>query len=156
MNIGTAREKQSRFLNDNEPYIQAAKAYELAADRYHDRPKVASDALYKAGLAYQKQAETAEYDQSTAGQAITTFDEFRALYPDDPRAVKGEQIIASLKTEQARGNFETAKFYEHKHQWKGALIYYNEVLIQDPKSTYAATALRRITELKKLTENPAK
>ncbi|HEX3799762.1 MAG TPA: outer membrane protein assembly factor BamD [Verrucomicrobiae bacterium] len=157
MNIGAAREKQTRFLNDKEPFILAAKAYEQAADRYHDRPKIASDALFKAGLAYQKQAETAEYDQSTAGQAIATFEQFMTLYPDDPRVNKGEQIIGSLKTEQARGNFETAKFYEHKHQYKGALIYYNEVLIQDPKSTYAQTALQRITALKKLTENsPAK
>jgi outer membrane assembly lipoprotein YfiO len=154
MDIGTAREKQTRFLNDNEPYIQAAKAYELAADRYHDRPKIASEALYKEGLAYQKQAETAEYDQSTAGQAIAAFQEFMTLYPDDPRAERGEQIIAGLKTEQAHGNFEIARFYEHKHQWKGALIYYNEVLIQDPKSVYATTALERITEIKKTKGNP--
>jgi outer membrane protein assembly factor BamD len=156
MSIGAAREKQTRFLNDQEPYIQAAKAYEVAADRYHDRPQVASEALYKAGLAYQKQAQTAEYDQSTAGQAIDTFGEFITLYPNDPRVAKGEQIIASLKTEQARGNFEIAKFYEQKHQWKGALIYYNEVLIKDPKSPYAASSLERITALKKLTENPGK
>ncbi len=157
MNIGAAREKQTRFLNDKEPYILAAKAYEEAADRYHDRPQVASDALYKAGLAYRKPAQTAEYDQSTAGQAISTFEEFMTLFPDDSRVNEGEKIIGSLKTEQARGNFEIAKFYEHKHQYKGALIYYNEVLIQDPKSTYAATALQRITALKKLTDTtPAK
>src|SRR5258706_10965591 len=45
-------------------YVQAVKAYELAADRYIDRPKVAADAFYRAGLAYRKQAQTAEYDQS--------------------------------------------------------------------------------------------
>ncbi|HWF18941.1 MAG TPA: outer membrane protein assembly factor BamD [Verrucomicrobiae bacterium] len=152
MNIGTAREKQSRYFNDNEPYEQAAKAYELAADRYHDHPKFAADALYKAGLAYQKQASTAEYDQSTAGQAIATFQEFMTLYPNDPRVLNGEKIIASLKTEQARGNFETAKFYEFNHRWKSALIYYNEVVIKDPNSPYAETAKKRITALKKLTE----
>jgi len=156
MNIGAAREKQRRLFNDKEPYVQAAKAYEVAADRYHDRPKIASEALYKAGLAYQKQAQTAEYDQSTAGQAITTFQEFMTLYPEDSRVTKSEEIIASLRTEQARGNFETAKFYESKRQWRGALIYYNEVLIKDPKSTYAATALQRITAIKKITEPAAK
>jgi outer membrane protein assembly factor BamD (BamD/ComL family) len=156
MNIGAAREKQNRFLNDKEPYVEAAKAYEVAADRYHDRPDIAAEALYKAGLAYQKQAQTAEYDQSTAGQAIATFEQFKQLYPDDARVAQGDQIIVSLKTEQARGDFETAQFYEKKHQWKGALIYYNEVLIRDPTSAYAATALQRITALKKLTENPAK
>ncbi len=155
MNIGQAREQESRFLNDQQPYIQAAKAYELAADRYHDRPKVASEALFKAGLAYQKQAQTADYDQSTAGQAIDTFTYFMTLYPNDPKVTESEKIIGSLKSEQARGNFETAKFYEHRKRWKGAMIYYNEVVIQDPKSPYAAISLQRINALKKLTETPA-
>ena len=156
MNIGQAREQQSRFLNDQEPYIQAAKAYEMAADRYHDRPKVASEALFKAGLAYQKQAQTAEYDQSTAGQAIDTFTYFITLYPNDSRVPEGEKIIGSLKSEQARGNFELAKFYERRKRWKGAMIYYNEVVIQDPKSTYAAISLQRINALKQRVETPAK
>jgi outer membrane protein assembly factor BamD len=155
MDIGAAREKQTRFLNDKEPYEEAAKAYEVAADRYQDRPGVAADALYKAGQAYQKQAQTAEYDQSSAEKAIDTYGYFKEFYPDDPRNAKCDQSIALLRTEQARGNFEIAKFYETKHAWKGALIYYNEVLIRDPKSPYAETALKRITALKKLTETPA-
>ena len=108
MNIGQAREQSSRFLNDQEPYIHGPppKAYEMAADRcYHDRPKVASEALFKAGLAYQKQAQTADYDQSTAGQAIDTFTYFMTLYPNDPKVAEGEKIIGSLKSEQAQGQF---------------------------------------------------
>ncbi len=154
LNIGAAREKQSRFFNDKEPYVLAAKAYEHAADIYHDKPLVASEALYKAGLAYRKQAQTAEYDQSTAGQAIGSFQEFITLYPDDTRVTEGEKIISELKTEQAHGNFQIAKFYEKRHLWDGALIYYNEVLLQDPKSPYATTALQRITDIKK--QNAAK
>ncbi|HWY76928.1 MAG TPA: outer membrane protein assembly factor BamD [Verrucomicrobiae bacterium] len=150
MNIGAAREKQSRlFIHDQEPYIEAAKAYELAADRYHDRPKVASEAMYKAGLAYDKQARTAEYDQGTAGQAIDTFTYFMELYPDDPRVKDGEKIIASLRTEQARGNYEIARFYEKSHHWEAARIYYNESLQLDPYSPYAATSLQRISDLNK-------
>ena len=78
------------------------------------------------------------------------------LYPDDTRVLQGEQIIATLKTEQARGNFETAKFYEGKKMWRAASIYYNEVLIKDPKSSFATISLQRITALKKLTDNSAK
>lgn len=156
MNIGEARERQMRFLNDNQPYDQAAKAYEVAADRYHDRPKIASEALFKAGVAYQKQAQTAEYDQSTAGQAIDTLTYFMTLYPNDPRAPQSQKIIDVLKSEQARGNYATAKFYEHGHHWKGAMIYYNEVVIQDPKSPYAAISLQRINALKKMTATSGK
>lgn len=145
MNIGAAREKQSNFA-------MAAKAYETAADRYHDRPKVAADALFKQARAYEKQARTAEYDQSTAGQAISTFTDFITLYPNDPRVTDAQKTITALKTEQARGSFQIARFYEKYKRWSGALVYYNEVLVLDPNSVYAAPARQRIEELKKRTQ----
>ncbi len=149
MNIGAAREKQSN-------YALAAKAYETAADRYHDRPQVAADALYKQAMAYNKQAQTAEYDQNTAGQAISTFTDFMTLYPNDPRVSQAQKIITSLKTEQARGSFQIAKFYERYKRWNGALVYYNEVVLLDPSSPYAAPARKRIDELKKRTQTASK
>lgn len=141
MKIGTAREKQK-------DYPKAAKAYEIAADRYHG--PVAADALYRAGLAYQKQAQTAEYDQSTAGQAIATFTDFMTLYPDDARVPEAQKIIASLKNEQARGNFTIGQYYESHGKLVSAKIYYNEVvnlLLGDPNSTYASQARVRIEAL---------
>ncbi len=147
LSIGTAREKQKN-------YPMAAKAYETAADRYHDRPQIASEALYREGLAYKKQAQTAEYDQSTAGQAIATFTDFDTLYPTDPRVRETQKIISDLRREQARGNFQIAKFYEKYHKWKAAETYYNEVVnlsLEDPKSVYAVQARERIAELKKRT-----
>lgn len=144
MNIGAAREKQSN-------YPLAVKAYELAADRYHDRAEIAADALFKAGLAWNKQAKTAEYDQNVAAQAIATFTDFTTLYPDDPRVPEARRIIASLKTEQARGSFQVARFYEKGKHWEGALIYYNEVLLKDPESKLAGQARLRIDDLRKRT-----
>ena len=144
MNIGTAREKQSN-------YPLAVKAYERAADRYNDRKEVAADAFYRAGLAYNKQARTAEYDQSVAAQAIATFTDFIALFPGDARIPEAQQMIASLKSEQARGSYETAKFYEKNKKWDGAKIYYNEVLIKDPQSPLASAARERIDSLNRRT-----
>ena len=145
LKIGAARDKQKN-------YSAAVKAYELAADRYADRPKIAAEALYRQAMSYYKQAMTAEYDQTSAGQAISTFTDFMTLFPEDPRCSEGQRIIGSLKSEQARGSFETAKFYEKYYRWKGALVYYNEVLIQDPKSQYAEIAKERIDSLKKRIE----
>jgi outer membrane protein assembly factor BamD len=152
LDIGAAREKQSSFLNRISPYREAVKAYETAADRYHDRPVVAAEALYKAGLAYQKQARKAEYDQSVAGRAITTFSDFVTLYPDDPRVPEVKQIMQELRTEQSRGSFEIARYYETQERWDGALVYYNEALIKDPDSVYAQRAKSRIEELNRLRE----
>ena len=141
MNIGTAREKQK-------DYPKAVKAYEKAADRYHDRPAVAADALYRAGTAWEKQAKRAEYDQSIAKAAIDNFQDLAALYPDDKRIPETQKVISSLRTEQARGAYETARFYERYKRWQGALVYYNEVLVKDPNSPFAAAARERIELLK--------
>jgi outer membrane protein assembly factor BamD len=142
LNIGAVREKQS-------DYPAAVKAYERAADRYADKQQIASDALYKAGLAYQKEARTSEYDQTVASKAIATFSDFATLYPDDPRSKETNDRIDSLRSEQARGAYDIAQFYEKRKKWDGALIYYNEVLIKDPSSGYADAARIRIDLIKK-------
>jgi len=145
MKIGAAREKQK-------DWSAAVKAYETASDRYHDRPKVSADALYKAGQAWTKSASAAEYDQSAAGSAIASFTDFMSLYPDDPRVPEAQKIIGKLRTEQSRGNFQIAKYYEKRQHWESARIYYNAVLTDDPNSPNAATARERIDALKKKLE----
>jgi len=139
--IGTAREHQR-------DYADAVKAYETAADRYHDQPKIAADALYRAGLAWEKQADTAEYDQGAAAQAIAAYTDFITFYPDDPRVAEAQKSMSKLKSEQVRGNFQIAKFYEHGHKWAGAVVYYNAVLQLDANSPLAAQARQRIDDLK--------
>jgi outer membrane protein assembly factor BamD len=148
MNIGAAREKQKE-------YPLAVQAYELAADRYSEQPTVAVEALYKAALAYNKQARRAEYDQSVAGQAISAFTDFMALYPNDPRGGEAQRMIGQLKAVEARGNFKVAQYYEKQKQWPGALVYYNEVLIKNPSSPLAGQARQRIEVLAKRTSRTA-
>jgi outer membrane assembly lipoprotein YfiO len=147
LRVGAAREKQAH-------YPEAVKAYETAADRYHDRPPIAADAIFHAGVAYQKQAKTGEYDQSMAGQAIAQFTDFIALYPNDRRVSQAQQIMTALRAEQARGNFEIAKYYEKRRKWSGALVYYNEVVVQDPdpNSAIATAARQRIDAIKQRTQ----
>jgi outer membrane assembly lipoprotein YfiO len=145
ISVGEAREKQK-------DYPAAVKAYERAADRYADQQQVASDALYKAGQAYTKEAKTSEYDQTVASKAISTFSDFATLHPNDGRIPETQQKIESLKTEQARGSFETAKFYEKRKKWKAAMIYYNEVLRLDATSSYADLSRQRIDEIKSRVE----
>jgi outer membrane protein assembly factor BamD len=137
MQFGAAKEKKKL-------YPEAVKAYAAAADRYYDRPEIAADALFKEGMALQKQAKTAEYDQSIAGQAIDTFTDFIALFPDDKRVPEAQAVIDAMRTEQARGSFQTARYYDKRRRIQAALIYYNEVIVKDPNSDYAQQAKERI------------
>jgi len=148
LNLGAAREKGKN-------YAEAVAAYNTAADRYSNQPKVAAEAMYRAGLSWQKQADTAEYDQGAAAQAIAAYTDFMTVYPDDPRVPEAQAAIARLKAEQVRGNFQIAKFYEKNRQWAGAIVYYNAVVQLDPNSPLAAEARQRIEVLKPRLQTPA-
>ncbi|HEX4121534.1 MAG TPA: outer membrane protein assembly factor BamD [Verrucomicrobiae bacterium] len=145
MNIGAAREKEK-------DYPLAVKAYETAADRYVDQRELAATALYKAAQTYNKQARKADYDQSIAGQAISAFTDFMALYPDDPRVPDARKSIASMRSVQAAGDFRIAEYYEKEKRWDGARIYYDDVQIRDPGSPLATQARKRIEYLNRRLE----
>ncbi len=141
LNIGAAHEKEKN-------YADAVKAYNTAADRYNGQPLIAADAMYRAGVAWEKQADTAEYDQSAAAQAIAAYTDFMVVFPDDRRVSNAQNAVAKLKAEQVRGSFEIAQFYESNHKWAGAIIYYNDVLQLDANSPLAVQARQRIEVLK--------
>ncbi|MGC9943501.1 MAG: outer membrane protein assembly factor BamD [Verrucomicrobiota bacterium] len=141
LSIGTAQEKAKN-------YGDAVKAYQTAADRYQDQPDIAADAMYRTGVAWEKQADTAEYDQGAAAQAIAAYTDFMAFYPEDNRVPAAQKAIVSLKAEQVRGSFEVAQFYEKSHKWAGAVVYYNDVLQLDANSPLAVLARQRIDALK--------
>jgi outer membrane protein assembly factor BamD len=152
LQIGAAREK-------DKDYEAAVKAYETAADRYHNQPVIAADAMYRWAIAYQKQSTKAEYDQGKAGQAIAAYTDFITVFPDDKRVAEAQQAIVMLKAEQVRGSFVVAQFYENSktlsatQRRNGAIVYYNEVLQLNPNSPYAAQARQRIEALKPLLQN---
>lgn len=151
LNIGQAHEQKKTFWFRAPDYVAAAKAYEKAADRYAGQ-KEGADGMFRAGLAYNRQAKRADYDQSVAGQAIATFTDFKTLHPTDPRVAMADTMIVSLKSEQARGSYQIARFYERRHRWDGALIYYNDVLNilnKDPDAAVAREARQRIDSIMK-------
>ena len=152
LQMGAARVKEK-------DYDAAVKAFDTAADRYNNQPDIAADAIFRKAQAYQKQATKAEYDQGKAGQAISAYTDFMTFFPDDKRVPEAQKAIAALKTEQVRGSFLVAQFYEKSkiltpyERHSGAVVYYNEVLQLDPNSPYAAMARQRIEALKPLLQN---
>ena len=148
--LGQAYEKQKEYLS-------AVHAYEKILERNPDDP-MAEKAQFQIGLAYRKEAARAEYDQNAANQAITAFTDYATRYPHSESVAKADQYRVALKTEQSKGLSRVAQFYEKNKNYKAALIYYNEVIAQNPKSDWAANAQKKILQLKNLQErkSPAK
>lgn len=137
--IGLVYEKQKEYLS-------AVHAYEKLIERYPKDP-LAETAQFAMGLAYKQEAARAEYDQNTANQAIATFADYLVRYPRGAKAALAAEYRNSLKEEQSRGLFHIGEFYEKSKNIKAALIYFNEVIEQNPKSTWATAAQKKLALL---------
>lgn len=142
--IGQVYEKQKEYLS-------AVHAYEKLLERYPDDP-MAEKAQFQIGMAYRKEAARAEYDQNAANQAIAAFSDYTTRYPRSEAVAKANEYRTSLKQEQSKGLFRVAQFYEKNKNQKAALIYYNEVIAQNPKSEWAISAQKKVLQLKQLVE----
>lgn len=146
-NIGLAREKQKA-------YEEAVAAYQKLNERYPDSDQVEAG-YYQIGAAYNRASNKAEYDASAADKAVEAFQEYLARYPKGAHVADAEKMIAKLQTEQARGMYEVARFYEKSHKPKAAMIYYNELIARFPESKFTDIAKRRVAKATKI-EEPAK
>jgi outer membrane protein assembly factor BamD len=137
--LGLVREKQKDYLG-------AVHAYEKLLERYPNHP-LAEAAQYEIANAYSLEAGRAEYDQDVANRAVAAFDDFLTRYPQSDKISLAEQHLAALKLEQARGLFRIGEFYEKKKEYRAALIYFNEVIEQNPKSDWANAAKDKVARL---------
>ena len=137
--VGLVYEKQK-------DYLSAVHAYEKFLERYPNSP-LAEEAQFETGWAYSREAKRAEYDQDMANKAVAAFTDFLVRYPSGRMASRAEELRTSLKQEQSQGLFRIGQFYEKRKNLKAALIYYNAVIEQNPRSEWANRAQQKVTTL---------
>jgi len=135
-------------------YPEAVMAYEKLVERYPQNP-LAETAQFAIGVAYGKQARSADYDATAANKAITAFQDYLIRYPKNDRVPDVEKQLVGLKQEQGRGLFNIGEFYEKQGNTKAAAIYYNEVIAQNPKSSWGVAAQEKVAQLTPLSPTPA-
>jgi outer membrane protein assembly factor BamD len=141
-NIGQALEKQG---NDSE----AIAAYQTALSKYPSDP-VAADAQYQIGYLYLKATRQGSNDPKAAARAREAFEDFLARYPASEKVPQAREYLSTLSGSETRNAFNIAKFYDKQKNYKAAVIYYNEVIRQQPDSPNSQLAKARIEELKNL------
>jgi outer membrane protein assembly factor BamD len=139
MKIGFAREKQKN-------YKSAIEAYENLIRKYPNSDLV-DDAQFQIGFAYMAASTAADYDQTATRRAITAFQDYLTRYPKSEKIEQAQANIDRLRTEQARGLFNIARYYDWKNESTSAMIYYNEVIQKYPESDLARRAKERVEQL---------
>jgi len=138
--IGLAREKQG--AND-----AALQAYQAVVDKFPNEP-VAVDAQYQIGYIWFTAAQTGTKDAAASSNAKTAFQDFLFHYPKSEKAAQARANLDILEHKQTANSYKVAKFYDKQKYYRAAVIYYNEVIRQQPGSEESNDAKKRIDQLR--------
>lgn len=141
-NIGLALAKQERFP-------EAIAAYQTVIAKYPNEP-IAADAQYQIGYTYLDQSRNGQYNQQARSKSREAFEDFVARYPQSEKVAQANQNLKSLQTTTTSGAMSVAKFYDKQKNYKAAVIYYNQVIQDQPGTPQADSAKNRIEALKNL------
>jgi outer membrane protein assembly factor BamD len=138
--IGLAREKQG--AND-----AAIQAYQAVVDKFPNEP-IAVDAQYQIGYIWFTAAKLGTNDAAAAANARTAFQDFLFHYPKSEKAAQARKNLDILERKETTNSYKVAKFYDKQKYYRAAVIYYNEVIRQQPGSEESNEAKKRIDQLR--------
>src|SRR5579884_4020297 len=138
--IGLAREKQG--AND-----AAIQAYQAVVDKFPNDP-VAVDAQYQIGYIWFTAARAGTKDCAATEKARTAFEDFLFRFPNSEKAAQARANLNLLQRKQTSSAFTIAKFYDKQKAYRAAVVYYNEVIRQQPGSNESVQAQKRIDQLR--------
>jgi len=105
----------------------AATEFMVVTTDFPDSPMLA-DAHYWLGVSYWRQSRPAAYDQDATRRSIAQWQRFLNLYPDHPRAAEGRDFLLQARTRLAEKSIKNARLYVVLKYWRGALVYFDEVV----------------------------
>lgn len=139
-NAGQALEKQQK-------YPEAIAAYQQVYTKYPS-DAIADDALYQIGYVRLRDYREGSYDRASAQKARQAFEEFISRFPESEKVAQAKENLKSLEGGQTKNALQIAKYYDHEKKYKAAVIYYNDVIQQQPGSAESEVAKARIAQLK--------
>ena len=138
--IGLAREKQG--AND-----AAMQAYQAVIDKFPNDP-AAADAQYQIGYIWWTAAKGGTKDIAATNNARVAFQDYLFRYPNSEKAAQARANLQQLEHKSTSTSFDVARFYDKQKAYRAAVIYYNEVIRQQPGSAESEKAKKRIEELR--------
>jgi outer membrane protein assembly factor BamD len=139
-NLGQCFEKQGK-------YPEAIQAYQQVVSKYPG-DAIADDAQYQLGYVLLRQSREGSYDRAASVKAREAFEDFVNRYPNSEKVPQAKENMRLLQGGVVKGSLDVAKFYDKTKQYRAAVIYYNEVIQQQPGTPDADYAKARIETLR--------
>lgn len=125
---------------------EAKEAFQKVLDNYPDSEWTES-AKYQIAVVTARVSGGFVYDQATTVSARKQFEDLVKSYPDAQFSQEAKDKITQLKTEEAEGHFNIARFYEKQKAFQSARIYYQYVIDNYPTSSWAEEARQQLLDM---------
>jgi len=128
-------------------YKDAMEAYERLINDYPESELV-EESKYQLAYTMYEASKDPEYDQENTDEAIEKFEKLVDTTGIPELVAESDKVIAELKIRKAESLFDTALFYEKNKKYRGAIMYYKEIVEKYPSTGSAIKAEQKIEKLK--------
>lgn len=109
---------------------------------------LAPDAYLKLAQTHAELVEGPNYDQGSTKEAITYFEDFLILFPNDPNIAQAAKGLDSMKQVLSESKIVIGDFYFKKRKnYAAARVFYNEAITAYPDSPVAAKARQKLADV---------
>ena len=115
---------------------------------YYPQSMLAPDAYYNMAQTYSNLVNGAEYDQGSTRQAISYYEDFLILFPQNSSLGEVESKLVAMEDLLARSRLNLGDFfYNYRSNNTAALVFYNDTITIAPESEAAEEARARIADI---------
>lgn len=115
---------------------------------FYPQSMLAPDAYYNLALTYSDLVSGEEYDQGATRQAISYYEDFLILYPNNEFIGEVEANLKKMENLLASSRLNLGDFYYfYRSNNTAALTFYNEAITTAPDSDAAEVARARISDI---------
>jgi len=125
--------------------LEAARQFRRVSDDFAQH-RLAPDALLRAGDAFAALWNDPELDPSYGETALATYAELMGRYPRSTAAQRAALKIEAINEMFAEKEYKGGVFYLRLRAIDSAIIYFKEVILQYPQSSYAPLAVVKLIE----------
>ena len=131
------------YLKEKGLYDEARDEFEKTVNDY-PTSEWAKAAQFQIAMADTKRSSNAQHEQKTTELAIEGFKEFVKSHPESELTSEAKGQIARLRDKEAENNFVVAQYYEKQKNFKGARIYYNDIINKYTDTLWSFKAQARL------------
>ncbi len=131
------------YLKEKGLYSEARDEFEKTINDYPNS-EWAKAAQFQTAMADTKRSGDVQHEQKVTSVALEQFNDFVKNHPESELTPQAKEQINKLRDKEAESAFVIAQFYEKQKNFKGAKVYYKDIVDRYADTAWSQKAMLRI------------